>query len=201
MLVIVDYGRGNLYSLSNALSYLGFEHEITNDAKKILKADKIILPGVGAYRDAIQRLNELELIESIKIAAKNGCPILGICLGMQLFASKSFEFGETLGLDFISGNVSKLDLGKNYNIPNIGWRQLISFDNSILYENFNKMMYFVHSYAFYPEDKKNVLAYIKINNIDIPVVVKKDNILGYQFHPEKSGRNGLNLLKYFLEEF
>jgi len=201
MVIIIDYGRGNLFSLSNALKYIGCKHKIIKKPEKIDPSDKLILPGVGAYKDAILQLNKLGFYDYVKLAANEGSSILGICLGMQLFSTKSSEFGLTSGFDLINGEVKKLELSENYNIPNMGWRKLINHNKIENGISFDKMMYFVHSYAFYPNDIDDIVASIKLDNMVVPAIVKKNNILGCQFHPEKSGSNGLDLLNWFIKDF
>ena len=203
MIAVIDYGRGNLFSLLGALQYLGCKYKLVRNAKELQdNFSKIILPGVGAFADAMMQLKQKKFLEEIRNAHRRKIPILGICLGMQLFASKSFEFSETLGLDFIPGKVKKLSLEKQYSIPNMGWRKLEKIkckENKSI--KFNTMMYFVHSYAFFPDDQKNILSYIKIGSSNIPAIVKKDKVIGFQFHPERSGIEGLGMLNWYVSEF
>jgi imidazole glycerol-phosphate synthase subunit HisH len=198
MISLIDYGRGNIYSITNALKFLRVPYRLVRNPESLEVSKKIILPGVGAFKDAMDQLNKRDLIEPIKNNVMKGTPILGICLGMQLFASKSYEFGETSGLGFISGEVKKIPKGKKDKIPNVGWRSLFPNKyNTDSYINYEKMMYFVHSYGFYPVNKKHIIAYTEFNYTEIPILVRKDNIIGCQFHPEKSGKNGLEFLNYF----
>ena len=202
MISIIDYGRGNIYSIINALKYLNIEHKVVNEAQSLEDSKKIILPGVGAFKDAINQLDKRKLIEPIKNSVMAGVPILGICLGMQLFSSKSYEFGETNGFDFIPGEVKKIPKGVEDRIPNIGWRSIYPYkNNNTSYINYKNMMYFVHSYGFFPNDNKDIVAYTEFNSCSIPILVRKNNIIGCQFHPEKSGKNGLDFLNWFCNFF
>ena len=204
MLAIIDYGRGNLFSLQSALKYLGSNFKIVANAEELNSSyDKIILPGVGAFGDAIAQLKYKNFISKLNNAYERKVPILGICLGMQLFASRSFEFLTTEGFNFIPGEVKKLKLDKPYNIPNIGWRILKNKkENRILKDNFNnKMTYFVHSFGFFPENQKHILSVITIGSQNIPAIVRNKNAIGFQFHPEKSGKEGLGMLNWFINEF
>jgi glutamine amidotransferase len=201
MIAVIDYGRGNLFSLSSSLNFLGYKFKIVDEAKDLnLNFNKIILPGVGAFADAMIQLKKKGFIDKLQVLKEKQIPILGICLGMQLFASKSYEFIEYNGLNFIPGEVKKLQLNKKYEIPNMGWRKLSEVNNSEIQKiQFNKMVYFVHSFGFYPDNKEHIISNIHIGDTKIPAIVKKDNIIGMQFHPERSGFHGLNMLKWFLE--
>ena len=204
MIAVIDYGRGNLFSLISALKYLGINYKIIVKGEDLgLQFKKIILPGVGAFGDAMEQIKKKNFLGILKDNKKNNVPILGICLGMQLFATKSYEFLETNGFDFIPGEVKRLELDKLYNIPNMGWRKLISTDNyNNLKINFNyKMAYFVHSFGFFPKNNSHVVGKISLGSKRIPAIVKKDNVIGFQFHPEKSGKEGLDMLAWFLEDF
>ncbi len=200
MIAIIDYGRGNLFSLLSALEYLGCKHKLVSNPMELQNNfNKIILPGVGAFGDAIYQLKQKKFFEEIINIHKQKVPILGICLGMQLFSSKSYEFFETPGLNIIPGEVKKLSLDSKYNIPNIGWRRLEATPTALKEKiQFNKMMYFVHSYAFYPKDEKHIFSFIKIGHEKIPAIVKKDNVIGFQFHPERSGSEGLDMLNWYV---
>lgn len=203
MIGIIDYGRGNLFSLISALEYLGYKYSLIDSSEKLSQDfEKVILPGVGAFGDAMLQLKKKNFIEKIRIIKTKNIPILGICLGMQLFATKSYEFSENNGFDFIPGEVKKISTKGNLRIPNVGWRRLkskYSIGKTVL--NFDKMMYFVHSYAYIPKQEQSIKSYITIGNTDIPAIVQKDNVIGFQFHPERSGEHGLDLLRWFLECF
>lgn len=206
MLTIVDYGRGNLFSLGYTLRHLGVDFAITNAPEEIRSADRIILPGVGAFGDAMQALAGRNLVEPLREAVEKGTPLLGICLGMQLLASRSEEFGAHEGLGFIPGTVSRLPVGSSpdaLRIPNVGWRRINvrAADPFVGDVQDKDMYYFVHSYTPVPDDPEHVSATIPYNGADIPVVIRRDQIMGTQFHPEKSGASGFRLLQSFLDRF
>ena len=202
MIVIVDYGRGNLFSLSRALDHVNAEHEITTDPVRIAAASKIILPGVGAFGDAMAALRRLDLVKPLKDAAARGVPLLGICLGMQMLVDESEEFGLHDGLRLIPGRVQRLRAGTDTRIPNVGWRRLAARNGSHLMADWpdDAMVYFVHSYAALPEDPADIVAFTRINGADVPAIIRRGSVVGYQFHPEKSGTQGLRLLARFLEK-
>ncbi|KNF10168.1 imidazole glycerol phosphate synthase subunit HisH [Gottschalkia purinilytica] len=197
MISIIDYGVGNLNSVHKALLRLGFESNITNNINDINNSKAIILPGVGAFNDAMKNLKETEVIECISENVNKGKPLLGICLGMQLLYEKSFEDGVWEGLGFLKGEVVRFD--ENVKIPHMGWNRLkINQNNEILkYVNENDYVYFVHSYYVKPNGDE-LVAYTDYG-VKVPGIVAKDNIYGMQFHPEKSGDVGLKLLKAFGE--
>ena len=202
MIAVIDYGVGNLFSLLSSLKYVGLDTKLTNDIEEIQSAKGIILPGVGAFRDAIGNLEKYGLKEPLINEAKNGKPFLGICLGMQMLFEKSYEYGEYEGLGLINGTVEEIKkyISKNSDlkIPHMGWNSLIindSFkDDKILKDvNDNEYVYYVHSY-FAKTDMKNIVTYSEYGT-KIPGIVKNENVYGMQFHPEKSGDTGLKLLK------
>jgi len=206
MIVIVDYGRGNLFSIGQALRQLGFEYRISGRPEDLSAADRILFPGVGAFGDAMRGLHDRELVEPLREAARSGKPFLGICVGCQLLLTSGEEFGTHEGLDLIPGTVSRLpparpDDSDAIRIPNVGWRPLEVLRNTSFLGQLapNDWMYFVHSYAPMVDDRANVAATIAINGEDVPVAIRRDNIMGVQFHPEKSGPAGLRLLAHFLE--
>ena len=199
---IVDYGMGNLRSVQKAFTALDFETEITSDPEKILKADKIILPGVGAFRDAINNLNQTGLSDAVKEAAKKGTNILGICLGMQLMFDKSYENGEFIGLGLMPGEIVKFredlaDQTGRLKIPHMGWNNLEIEKTAPLFEDLKQgsSVYFVHSY-YLQTDADIVSSYVTYGD-RIAVSAQKDNVYATQFHPEKSGEIGLKILKNF----
>lgn len=205
MITVVDYGRGNLFSLGQALSKLGHPFVITEDPGRILDAPTIILPGVGAFGDAMAQLNSSGQGDAIREAVARGRRLLGICLGMQILASRSEEFGDHLGLGLIDGDVRRLPSLPHTSpgatrIPNVGWRKVIARDGLPLEGGIgpSPYFYFVHSFGFHASDAKHVLATIAINGENIPAIVGRDNIWGFQFHPEKSGPTGLSFLDRFL---
>jgi len=201
MIAIIDYGVGNLFSLVSSLKAVGADAVITSEAEVIKNADKLILPGVGAFGDAVEKLKKSGLFEVVKEEAKNGKPLLGICLGMQLLFEKSYEYGVHEGLGLIDGNVVPMvgSLPENLKIPHIGWNSLHFKNQSPIFKYLNDgdCVYFVHS--FYAEtDEKNLIATTEYGK-EITAAVGKGNIYGCQFHPEKSGNVGLNILKAFCE--
>ena len=201
MTAIIDYGVGNLFSLECSLSSIGEETVITNDLKMLDKADRLVLPGVGAFRDARVALRKSGLEEGILDLVEKGKPILGICLGMQLLFDKDYEDGVYEGLGLISGEVRAIGevIPKELKIPHIGWNALSIKKNSRLFKYINDgdYVYFVHSYqAVKCEDDTT-----SVTNYGAPLTasVEKGNVFGCQFHPEKSGEVGLSILKAFVE--
>lgn len=194
MIAIIDYGAGNLFSVKNALDFLGFENKITASADDLRAADRLILPGVGAFPDAMRKLGESGLIGVIKEEASKK-PLLGICLGMQMLFEKGYEFGETDGLGLIKGGVKLMTPALP--IPHIGWNSLEFNEPCRLLDNVNngEYVYFVHSYAA-DCPSENVAAYCDYG-MKVPALVQSGNVYGAQFHPEKSGETGLNILRSF----
>lgn len=193
MTAIIDYGAGNLFSVKNALDYLGIENKVTKNAEDLRAADRLILPGVGAFPDAMRMLGESGLVEVIKEEVQKK-PLLGICLGMQMLFEKGFEFEETDGLGLIKGSV-KLMTPENLPIPHIGWNELELNKPCKLLEKGGEYVYFVHSYAA-DCPSENVAAYCDYG-MKIPALVFNGNVYGAQFHPEKSGEAGLEMLRKF----
>ena len=202
MVAIVDYGVGNLFSLCSSLEYIGVSACVTSDADTIKKADKIILPGVGAFEDAAHALNESGLADVLREAAASGKEIMGICLGMQMLFERSFEYGEHKGLGLLSGDVVAMKgvIPEELKIPHIGWNALhITKDHKLFkYIKEGDCVYFVHS--FYATDCEDSLLATSEYGKDITAVVGRGNVMGCQFHPEKSGEVGLKILKAFCEE-
>ena len=201
MLAIIDYGVGNLFSLQCSLKKIGVDAVVTKDIKEIKNADRIILPGVGAFGDASKKLYESGLVDVITEEAKSGKPFLGICLGMQLLFEKGYEYGEHDGLGFIKGNVVSLEgkIPAQLNIPHMGWNGLDFKKESPLFKYINDgdFVYFVHSY--YATDCDEDTLATSEYGIPVTACVGKGNIFGCQFHPEKSGETGLKILKAFCE--
>ena len=201
MIAIIDYGVGNLFSLSSSFKAIGADTVITGDAEVIKKADKLILPGVGAFGDAAKKLRDCGLDEIIIEEAQKGKPLLGICLGMQLLFQKSFEYGEHSGLGLIEGQVVPMEgkIPQNLKIPHIGWNALKFYGKSPLFKYINEgdCVYFVHSY--YAENCDTALIATAEYGKELTAAVAKNNIFGCQFHPEKSGEVGLKILKAFCE--
>lgn len=202
MVAIADYGVGNLFSLSSSLKAIGVHAEITGDKEKIKSADKIILPGVGAFSDAKRKLDEAELTDVIKERANAGVPLMGICLGMQMLFEKSYEYGEHDGLGLIKGKVVPMKgvIDESLKIPHIGWNALNFTENKseiFKYIKEKDCVYFVHSY-FASNCKENTIATAEYS-VELTAAVQKGNVYGCQFHPEKSGEVGLNILRAFCE--
>jgi len=198
--VIVDYDKGNIKSLENAINHVGdFDIKITADSDLILRADIIILPGVGAFPDAMQKLKERNVLSVLHEAVMtNKTPTLGICLGMQLLFDSSEEKVLTDGLGWIPGKVVHMETLSNLRVPHIGWNSLILNKHDVLFSflDHDKDFYFVHSLHAVCEERF-VLAECDYGDSMI-AAVQRDNVVGMQFHPEKSQKNGLNLIKYFL---
>jgi len=207
-ITIIDYGMGNLFSIARALNYVGADTLITNDPSKISSSDRLILPGVGAFGFGMKELEKRSLIEGINDFVKTGRPLLGICLGMQLLLSKSYEFGLHKGLGLIRGKVVRFKdpkpKGEFFKIPHIGWNK-IAFSS----ENYSKtdsivrnissgsFFYFVHSFIALLNDKADTVAESQYGSDRFCSILNKDNVWGCQFHPEKSGKIGLKLLDNF----
>lgn len=196
MIAIIDYGAGNLFSVKNALDFLGLENKITNTADDLRSADKLILPGVGAFPDAMKMLGETGLVGVIKEEVQKK-PMLGICLGMQMLFDKGYEFGETDGLGLIPGSVKLMHPEGDLPVPHIGWNSLEKNVPCKLLENCadGEYVYFVHSFAA-ECNSSNVAAYCDYG-MKVPALVFSGNVYGAQFHPEKSGETGLKILRSF----
>ncbi|MBO5556676.1 MAG: imidazole glycerol phosphate synthase subunit HisH [Oscillospiraceae bacterium] len=202
MIAIVDYDVGNLFSLRSSLRFIGADAEVTADPEKLRAADKIILPGVGAFGDAADKLCRTGLDRIVKEEAARGKELLGICLGMQLLFEKGFEYGEHEGLGLLQGQVVDMKgrIPAELKIPHIGWNGLhIQNPHKLLrYVKEGDCVYFVHS--FYAERcEDSLLATVEYGR-ELTAMVGKDNVMGCQFHPEKSGAVGLNILRAFCEE-
>lgn len=198
MTTIIDYGAGNLFSVRNALNYLGYENQISSDKSDIISADRLILPGVGAFGDAMEKLRGSGLIDVIKQEAVKK-PFLGICLGMQLLFEESHEFGQHKGLGLIPGTVKLMKPNDDLSIPQMGWNSL-EFNHPCPLLNGiseDEYVYFVHSYAADCSDSY-VSAYTDYGG-RVTALVSSGTVFGAQFHPEKSGETGLNILKNFAE--
>lgn len=198
MIAVIDYGAGNLHSVKNALDFLGAPSKITGDASEILSADKVILPGVGAFGDAMQSLRQSGLEEVVKNTAKAGTPLLGICMGLQLMFDESEETPDIKGLGLFSGRVVKIP-DRNLKIPHIGWNNIDIAKDSKILRNIgdSPFVYFVHSYYINAEDESIVSAYTDYGE-RLGIAVEKDNVFAVQFHPEKSGDTGMQILRNFI---
>ncbi|MGI5898988.1 MAG: imidazole glycerol phosphate synthase subunit HisH [Christensenellales bacterium] len=202
MITVVDYGVGNLFSLTASLDYLGQKSTITGDGSVIGMADKLILPGVGAFSDAMKSLTDHGLVCVLEEAVKKGTPLLGICLGMQLLFEESWEFGFHKGLGFLPGKVCPLrdDVSDGLKIPHIGWNSLKIYDENepmLKYTRDGEHVYYVHS--FYAKGCGGCVKAASEYGVMVPGLVRRGNVWGAQFHPEKSGEVGLKMLKAFCE--
>ncbi|RHX86316.1 imidazole glycerol phosphate synthase subunit HisH [Leptospira stimsonii] len=206
---VIDYGVGNLLSVCRAFEYFGAKVEATSDPEIILSSPHVVLPGVGAFADGMNELERQGLVPIVKKVASNGTPLLGICLGMQMLLDESEEFGITAGLGLVAGKVvpvpDKTIDGKMQKIPHIGWNELkfdIDSDNEKpnLLKNVQPgdSVYFVHSFMAMPQDLTNIVAHCNYGGRKVTAVIRNKNVHGCQFHPEKSGTVGLNILRGFL---
>lgn len=205
-IVIVNYGIGNVKSIMNAFENQGKKAVLSRDRDVILKADGLILPGVGAFSHGMNNLNKYDLVAIIKEYVKTGKPLLGICLGMQMLLEKSEEFGDTKGIGLIKGKVIKLPIDKSnkMKLPHISWNEIkpkkIEWTNTIL-DNIeeNSDMYFIHTFIAKPNNENEILSVTKYHNQEFCSSLKKENIYGCQFHPEKSSKKGLSIIKNFIK--
>ena len=202
MIAIIDYGVGNLFSLTCSFQSIGADICVTSDPAVIAAADRIVLPGVGAFEDAARKLRESGLDKVVKDECAKGKPLLGICLGMQMLFEKSYEYGEHEGLGLIKGSIKPISdvIPKGLKIPHIGWNALHfcgEKDELFKYVNEGECVYFVHSY--YGADCTDALIATSEYGAELTAAVRKDNVCGVQFHPEKSERVGLAILKAFCE--
>ena len=202
MIAVIDYGVGNLFSLCSSLKYIGEEAVVSGDADVIKKADRLILPGVGAFADAAKKLSESGIGDVIKSEAASGKPIMGICLGMQLLFDVSYEYGEHKGLGLIGGNVKPIGdvIPNRLKIPHIGWNALIKKKEHPLLKNVDdgECVYFVHS--FYAADCDESVIATAEYGAELTAAAAYKNVVGCQFHPEKSGDVGMRILKAFARE-
>lgn len=215
--VIIDYGMGNLFSVKRVIKHLGGNPIVSDNPEEIVSAERLILPGVGAFGDGMENLKKRALIKPIKEFVKSGKGLLGICLGMQLFMSESEEFGVNEGLNLVEGKVKRLPSAiedtASYKIPHVGWNSLHfplvqsevhkqKWDETILGKvPVESYVYFVHSYKVIPDSYQHVLAETKYGGNSFCSVLQKDNIFACQFHPEVSGKVGLDILKEFISNF
>ena len=200
MIGIIDYGMGNLFSVSKALERLNTPYFISEDKEELLKADALILPGVGAFKDAMTKLKETGLSDMILSFVDTGKPLLGICLGMQLLFEESEEFGKSEGLKLLPGRIVRfpgvMENGESYKVPHMGWNKIhFKKDSSVKNDLEDDYVYFVHSY--YAETKEEVVIASCSYDKEVPAVVGIGNVYGMQFHPEKSSKLGMRLLSNF----
>jgi glutamine amidotransferase len=213
--VLIDYGMGNLFSLERVIRHLGGTPHITSDPAKIAAAERLILPGVGAFGEGMVNLREKGLIEPIRVCARSGRRVLGICLGMQLLMTESFEFGHHLGLDIVAGQVVRLPdpqpEGPCYKIPHVGWNGILvpqrevdtgrsAFEEDSILRGISSgsFVYFVHSFEVVPRAKRHILAETDYAGKRFCSALRDGNVFGCQFHPEISGDAGLRIIKEFL---
>jgi glutamine amidotransferase len=203
MIVIIDYGMGNLMSVKNALDFLGLESKISSNEEEIRNANGLILPGVGAFPDAMDNIERLSLDKIIREEVAKNKPLIGICLGMQLLFENGFEGLERKGLGLLKGSIVKMEDDKknNIKIPHIGWNNLIYNKKDELFNSIEegKFVYYVHSYFVQGYNDEDLVAYSEYGENKIPSMVRCNNVMGAQFHPEKSGTVGLTILKNFGE--
>lgn len=205
MVSIIDYGIGNLLSVQRAFQNIGCDVELVTTGDEVLRAEHLVLPGVGAFGDGMSELDKRNLTVPIKEYCKSGRPFLGICLGMQLMLESSEESENMQGLNIIEGSVTKLDAsledGIRYKVPNIGWYSVkVNESAPLLLDGIKDTdkFYFVHSYAAHPKHQDNSLADLQYGNNSFSAIVKKGNCYGTQFHPEKSGEAGLKLIYNYI---
>lgn len=207
---VIDYGIGNVFSVCRALQHMGARVQLTCDSDEILKADRVVLPGVGAFKKGMERLTATEVVPALSEVKQKGTPLLGICLGMQMLMTKSFEHGEAAGLNFIPGSVvSLLDAAPveaKEKIPHIGWAALSPTHGEKSWQNTphalsqpGDYVYFVHSWMARPDSKKSVLAQVRYGELDIVATIGSENVFGTQFHPERSCKAGLRVIEGFLK--
>ena len=202
-IVIIDYGLGNLYSVLGAVERLGYKGKISSKIEDMKKSDKLILPGVGAFADGMKNLKKLGLIEPLtKLVLKEKKPILGICLGCQLMAKESFEFGHHKGLGWIDGSVIKLEpKNKELRVPHVGWDDLNQVKDNVIFEGIPKdaLFYYTHSFHIKCNKKDDIIGECDYGGV-FTCAFNHENVYGTQFHPEKSQLHGLSMLKNYLEK-
>ncbi len=203
MIGIIDYGMGNIHSVQNAIHKLGYETVLSSDVDVLSKCDKLVLPGVGAFNDCMTNIHERQLFEPIRtMVLEDKKPLLGICLGMQALFEESEEKGSTKGFGFLQGKIVLMH-EEGLRIPHIGWNGLEKNQEHRIFDVVSKhpYVYYVHSYFAQDYKDEDLIGYSTYGSLKVCGVVAHDNVLGCQFHPEKSGEDGLAILKYFLEEF
>ncbi len=202
MIALIDYNMGNLRSVSNAFDKIGSSVEVVSDPDRLKDFDKVILPGVGAFKDAMEHLKSNGMQESIQEFSKSGKPLLGICLGMQLLLDSSEEFGFTKGLGLIEGKVKEFDKTKfkdRLKVPHMGWNELYVQNDSRLFAGMDREIYLYFVHSFHATCKDEFAIGKTFYGYDFVSAIEKDNIYGFQPHPEKSHENGLKILKNFVE--
>jgi len=203
MIGLIDYGMGNLHSVAKALEKVGGKVELVKQADEIAKYDRIVLPGVGAFRDCMATLKDTGMADSIKASVAKGTPFLGICLGMQVLLTRSYEFGVHAGLNLIEGEVKPFPedhVARGFKIPHMGWNDVILPEgepHQVLKDIKGEQVYYVHSYYCAPRDPSHLLGACSYGDFPFASVIGRDNVLGVQFHPEKSQKAGMQLLENF----
>ena len=199
MIAIVDYDAGNTFNVQKAFAHIGVDTVLTADPEVILNSDGVVLPGVGAFKAAMDTLVERKLVDVLKQVAEKNIPLLGICLGMQLLFDSSTEYGLTEGLGLIPGTVEALPADLGLMIPHMGWNQNLVKNHSSIFADVadREYTYFVHSY--YAKCDDQYITTTADYGVDVPGIVERDSVYGMQFHPEKSAHVGLNLLRTFVE--
>lgn len=202
MIGIIDYGMGNLRSVENALKKLKKPCMISGRKEELQQCSRLILPGVGAFGDCMRNIHERDLYGFITDEVKSGKPLLGICLGMQMLFESSEEKGNTEGFGFLKGRIIRIE-DPDVPVPEIGWNMLVWNHESPLQKELSAhpFVYFVHSYYASEMDDSDLTAYAEYGKTRVPAIVQKGNVMGCQFHPEKSGEDGLKILDYFSEDF
>jgi imidazole glycerol-phosphate synthase subunit HisH len=200
MIAIIDYEMGNLRSVQKAFEHLGYEAQFVNTPEQIRRSDQIVLPGVGAFKDAMRQLNQNNLSDAIRESVRSGVPFLGICLGLQLLFDASCEGGQHAGLGIIPGTVEKFDLQKHLKVPHMGWNQVKVTAKDQVFSKIRdgEWFYFVHSYFARPQDE-SIVALSSDYGHRFCAAIQTDNVYACQFHPEKSQESGLSILKRFAD--
>jgi imidazole glycerol-phosphate synthase subunit HisH len=202
-IAIVDYGTGNLFSVGRALERFGLASQVTKDRRRVMEADAVLLPGVGAFGDAMRELRALDLIDPLRERAASGRPLIGICLGMQLLLSRSFEFGEHEGLGIVPGEVRALPRTNTLKLPHVGWVPVepspdgaAGWSRTPLEDTpSGTYVYFVHSFAAWPTDVRDTLACARYGDTRFCAAIARGSVIGFQFHPERSGPAGLRIYR------
>ena len=203
-MLVVDYGIGNLHSVVKALAHEGATVDVSGDPAALRNAGHVVLPGVGAFPDGMRQLEARGLVDALREHARGGRPLLGICLGMQLMLSESDEFGLHRGLDLVPGRVTQIPAEPGLKVPHIGWNRLLPgpvtpWGETLLRDlDAGEMVYFVHSFTAQPNDGAHLLASARYGSSAVTAAIRRDNVTGVQFHPEKSGSAGLLVLRRFL---
>lgn len=202
MIGIIDYGMGNLRSVKNALDTLHVSSLISSDPDVLKECDKLILPGVGAFGDCMKNIHAYNLYDYIRSEVQNGKSLLGICLGMQMLFEESEEKGQHEGFGFLKGRIVKIE-DTSVPVPEIGWNQLIFQKQDEISKRLSEkpFAYYVHSYYASQMDEEDLVAFSTYGSVNVPGIVRKGNVMGCQFHPEKSAKDGLEILKYYVEDF